>query len=977
MKALGKKGDRYRGFTVVHATKIDEIGVHALELVHEATGARVVHILTDDEENVFALTFKTYPKDNTGIAHILEHTTLCGSQKYPVHDPFFLMIRRSSNTFMNAFTAKLWTCYTAASKITKDYYNLLEVYLDAVFHPLLKKVSFEQEGHRPEIQNGELVIQGVVYNEMKGVLSNPSSLFWRKMVSGLSPHHTYGYDSGGDPEAIPDLTHEALIKFHEEYYHPSRCIFYFYGNIPTENHLDFIGSHILDKADSKKPVPPVAKQTRFKEPKREIDYYPTHESDLSKKTIIGFSWLTMDIEQQEDLLALMLIDSILMETDASLLKHKLLMSNLCIAADASYDPDARDIPFSIVCRGCDHENADALEKVLFDSLHEIVSNTIPLKLIEAAMHTLEFTRSEISSSGEPYGLNLWGRTILSYLQGGPLFEGLKIHSHFEKLQKLVKDPKYLPSIIEKYLIRNPHMYRLTMIPDPKLSERVHNEELARLAKKKAELSKQEIKAIEKETRILEEYQEKKHDENADCLPLLALSDIPDQVSYFPLTKNVEKGLAVYHHGCFTNQILYADLVFDLPQIEEEDLPYLRLLGSCLTELGAGGRNYIDNLNYIHSHLGGVWTSIALNVKRENIQTCYPTISISGKCLGRKSKEMFRLMKDFVLSVDFRNLERIKELVLQSYSSLQHRLNNNAASYALKESAASFSPWNHVSNIWYGLPFFKFLESLTENIEENLPLIAARFAKIYQSIFHLNNPHLLLSCDDEMYAHLRNNDFYDFTSFAEASGPFHPWIELAHPESGAHTAKLLASAISHNAESLSTITMISKGAAPLKLASYLFENTVIHNLVRERGGAYSSGVKYNILTGIFQFYSSRDPHIASTYSAFYTAVEQIADGFFTDQDLHEAKLNYIQDVDATVSPGIRASLTYFQHKVGLSREIRQAFRNQILSATKKEVSAAVAEFLLPKIKSSSIRTTYTSKELLDKENHLPPFTISAL
>lgn len=982
-----KKGEVYRGFLVTKVTNVEEIHVKVYELIHEKSGAEVIYVAADDDENLFALTFRTYPKDSSGVAHILEHTTLCGSKNYPIHDPFFRMLKRSSNTFMNAFTSKLWTCYPASSKIEKDFYNLLEVYLDACFFPLLKKTSFQQEGHRfafetPDDPTSPLQIQGIVYNEMKGVLSNPSTFLWRKLMAGLCKDHIYGFDSGGDPEEIPRLTHEMLLDFHKEFYAPSRCNFFFYGNIPIEQHLDFIGEKILDHAEKKKKIPPIHSQKRFTAPRKELSTYPVSDADLSKKTMISFSWLTMDIKDQDDLIAFSLIDSILMDTDASLLRQKLISSGLCIQASSSLDPDARDIPYAITCRGTEVENADPLEKLLFESLSEIASKKIPHDLIESAMHQLEFSRSEISSESQPYALELWGRMVLPHLQGGPLIDGLKIHSLFERLSKLVSDPAYLPSLIRKYLIENPHMYRLTMAPDPQLSEKNHQKELSELEKIRKNLTQDQIKNILKETKQLDRYQKSKNEENVDCLPILAIDDIPKEISYYPLQKHTSDGLVIYHRPVFTNQIIYADLVFDLPQIASGDLLYLRLLGSFLTEFGAGGRNYIDNLNHIQGNVGAIWTSLALNVQRENTQACYPTFSLSCKGLKRKSKELFHLMKDFILTADFHDKERLKELIRQTHSYLQQSINKNAIGYALKESAASFSPWNHLSNIWYGLPYFQFIDSLAQNIEKMLPRVIEKFQTLYNTIFHLNNPHLLLACDEETFTELAQKKFYDFSTLAKASTPFSPWVELASSKETEHKAKLIASPIAHNAESIATITMLSPASAPLKLACYLFDNTEIHQKIREEGGAYSCGSKYNVLTGSFQFYSSRDPNIFTSYEAFIHAVKHVASGKFSEQDLHEAKLSYIQEVDDPVPPGLQASITYFQHKVGLTPHIRQAFRDLILSATKKDVIQAVQEYLLPKMP-SSIRITYASQDLLAKNAPLfekgkfPPLTTSPI
>ncbi len=966
-----KKGETFRGFTVKDVTSVDEIGVRVFDIVHDKSGARVIHVESNDDENLFAITCKTYPNDSSGTPHILEHVVLCGSEKFPVHDPFFAMTRRSSNTFMNAFTAKLWTAYPAASKIEKDFYNLLNVYLDAVFHPRIEKTSFKQEGHRLEFSDphdptSELMIKGIVYNEMKGAYANAGSIFWRKMMAILYPNHTYGFDSGGDPKDITTLTHKGLCDFHKKFYDPSNAIFYFYGNLPLQKHLDFIGNEILDHAEKKETIPSVPLITRFTKPVYEETTYATTETDLSRQTFIGFSYLTTNIADSDDTIALTLLDSILMDTDGSILKHKLITSGLCINADSAFDTDAREMPYSIVFRGCEKEDANAIEALLRSTLEKIVEDKIPYNLVESALHQLEFSRSEISGDYGPYGLELFGRTALSVLQGGPLTQGLHIHSLFEKLHKLVKDDNYLPSLIKKYFLDNKHMIRLVMSPDLELGAKEHNEEIANLAAQKASLTKEEVKEILHNADEMKAYQEEKEGEDLSCLPILSLEDLPKEVSYFHLKKSSYENLAVYHHETFTNKITYATLVFDLPQVDEIDLSYLRLFASVITELGAGGRNYIDNLNHIQEHVGGVWTSLSLNVQRENIQTCYPTISLCAKALSRKNKEMFHVLKDFILDPDLKDFERVKELISQTFTNLKNRLSSNAISYALKQSASSFSPWNHINNIWHGLPYYKFIENLYNNLDSEIDVVMEKFATLAKNIFHLNNPHLILSCDEEDWLELEKNKFYGTVRLTEASTSFTPWVDLATPRPAAHSARTIATQIAHNAQSISTITMHSPQAAALKVASYLLENLFVHRDVREKGGAYTSGVKFNILTGCCQFYSSRDPNIVSTYNAFNNAVDSVIKGNFTDQDLLEAQLSYIQDVDGVVNPGSRAVVTYFQRKVGLTREIRQLFREQLLAVTKKDIQAAVKERLKPMMEEKSIRVTYSSKELLEKE-----------
>ena len=499
---------------------------------------------------------------------------------------------------------------------------------------------------------------------------------------------------------------------------------------------------------------------------------------------------------------------------------------------------------------------------------------------------------------------------------------------------------------------------------------MQEEEADFLEKKQNSLSAKETETILKEAEDLENYQTGLESEDDSCLPILSLDDIPKETPFFPLKKEAYHQLAVYHHECFTNGIIYADLVFDLPQVAEGDLLYLRLFSSLLTELGAGGRNYVENLKHIHKHVGGIWTSLSLNVQKENSETCYPTISISGKALEENSEALFHLMKDFIISPDLKDLGRVKELIMQAYTYLQQKLNSHAIQYALKESASGFSPWSFVSNLWHGLPYYKFLETLVTDLDNKLSLILERFEHIRKTIFHLNNPHFVLSCDAKSYENLEKNAFFGWKTFADVSSSFCPWVELAKPKQVINSAKAIAYPIAHNARSVETVTISSPKSAHLKLASYLFENLELHRLIREEGGAYNCGAKYNILTGIYQFYSSRDPNISSSYAAFNSAVKTIGDGEFTDGDLLEAKLSYLQDVDGVVPPGSRASITYFQLKVGLTKEVRQKFRDQIITATKQDIIQAVNECLLPKLLTHSVNITYANELLLKKE--LPLF-----
>jgi len=383
---LTKHGDTYRNFRLTYLKEIPEIRCTLRELVHEPTGAHVLHLANDDPENLFCLSFRTTPTSSNGVAHILEHTVLCGSEKYPIKDPFFAMTRRSLNTFMNAMTGADFTCYPAASQVPKDFYNLLEVYLDAVFAPKIEELSFKQEGCRlefakPEDPTTPLEYKGIVYNEMKGVLASPSARLDDILSEALCPDLTYGFNSGGDPKVIPQLTYEEFKTFYDTYYHPTRCLFYFYGNLPLTDHLDFIADKTLDKAKGAEPLPPIPRQPRYTQPIKRSGTYPAGpDVDDSDKAYVTLGWLTCHILDLDEVLALEVIDSALMDTDASPLRLALLKSGLCKQAGSSLEDEISEVPFTITLRGCEASNADAIEKFILDELKRIAKEGIPEKL---------------------------------------------------------------------------------------------------------------------------------------------------------------------------------------------------------------------------------------------------------------------------------------------------------------------------------------------------------------------------------------------------------------------------------------------------------------------------------------------------------------------------------------------------------------------------------------------------------------------
>lgn len=970
-----QKDQRIRDFIVTQVHDLPEINSQLVELKHEKTGAEVMHLQNDDPENLFNLCFKTYPASSDGVAHILEHTVLCGSKKFPVKDPFFSMTRRSLNTFMNALTGSDFTCYPAASQVPKDFYNLLEVYLDAAFFPNLRELSFSQEGHRLEFEIANdpatpLMFKGVVFNEMKGAMSSPVSRMYEALGEELYPDITYRYNSGGNPREIPNLTYQGLLDFHQTYYHPSRCIFFFYGNMPLEPHLEFIEKHVLNETVKKDPIPPIPQQKRFSQPKTRRAPYPfAPGQDPKDKSYISMAWLTCSILNQDDAIALQVLDSVLMDTDASPLRHALLESGLCKGASSAIDTDASEIPFIITCTGCEEDKAAEVEKVILSTLKAIVEKGIEQEKIESALHQLELQRSEILGDSWPYGLMLCFRSALIKQHGGSSASGLAIHSIFARLRKsLADDPQYFTKLIKRYFIDNPHRVTLTLFPDLELMDREALEEKKRLEMISAELTPETRSKIVEEAVALEEFQLEQAEISPDCLPKVTLDDVPEKGKNYPLNTKQYGELAVHHHSVFTNKIVYANLITDLPEISEEDLPYLGILMMLIPQVGSGGRSYTENLDFMHQNVGALSASVNFHADVNNPKILSPSLHLNSKALYQKSPEMFQLLKETYEQIDLTDKARLNTLLSKHFNALYNGINSNAMGYALGLSAAHCDSPSRLKHKMSGLEYFLTIREINLDLDNQLGPLINKLQELKERLFHGNKPQLVLGCDSDQFKLLEKEGFYGLDQLKTSS--YTPWKSEFNFNSIGAQGRFISSPVSFTGYTLPSAHFTDSQAAALGIAANLFDNKSLHPAIREKGGAYGGGTKYAISSGLFSFYAYRDPNLSKTLNAFEQAIQRVIDGKFSDEDLEEAKLEVVQDLDDPTAPGSRALLAYNWMRSGKSFEVRQKFRNQLLSCTKEEVIAAVKQRLQPIFEEGAL-VAFSGKEMLERENPLLP------
>lgn len=917
--------------------ELPELKATLIELEHEGSGARIMHIANDDPENLFAIGFQTLPDSDNGVAHILEHTVLCGSEKFPVKDPFFAMTRRSLATYMNALTGSDFTLYPASSELKADFYNLLSVYLDALFHPLLRKESFLQEGWRLEFEKitdnkTPLIYRGVVYNEMKGAMASLDARLWARITKLLFPTATYGHNSGGEPEAIPSLSYEGLKEFYKTYYDPSRALFFFYGNFPLQEHLDFLEQHLLKDVKRIDPLPPVPLEKRFTEPLHATCPYPIAENEPAEERyaeVLG--WLTCPITDQLSWLSLQLLENLLTGSDGSPFKKALLECGLCQSVDSAVDPDIAELPFVLIFKGVKKEDGKLLREKTFEILKGLTA--FSQEEVQAALHQFELARSEITGGSYPFGLSLCFRSVLLKLHGSDPIQGLELHGLMKKLRELCEDPTYLPGLIKRFFLDNPHFVSLTMVPDPDLQEKETAAEKAHL--RGIILSKEQ----QEETIAQAVLCEQKEDDDTSVLPKVTLDDVSLEPKTYALA---EKG-NIFTHKTFTNGLVYATLVTPLPAMLLEELQTCKLFLSLLGEIGTDKHTFDELLLKQQLYSTGFGAQMVFEPLAADAQKAVPKFIFKMRGLKRNTKELFDLFKEILFSTTFTEKERIAQLIKQNLLHLEASLTKNALRYAASSSAAGFSHFLGLHYALSGPVYLSFLRKIDQEGPEaliqkinNLPSLTSKDSQ------------LVITSEDEVETDLLSLCTADYKPYKPYDLPLN--VQTRYP---------LATSVAFNAFSLPLFAYTHPDSALTSIAAHLMEHLVLHPLIREKGGAYGARASSHPSLGYFTFTSYRDPHIASTKKAFKLAAEKIAQGEFDEDDLEEAKLSILQDLDTPVPPGQRGETAYFWKLSGKTHAMRTAWRQKLLAATKDDVKQACDKHLFKPF-DQGVFVTYSGK-----------------
>lgn len=964
-------GSEYRGFVVKKATPLPAPLGTAVELKHPASGARVLHLVNEDPENLFCISFPTPPADDTGLPHILEHSVLGGSKKYPVRDPFFELVKISMATFINAMTFWDRTVYPVSSNVRQDLFNLADVYFDAVFHPLLTPNIFKREGHHlaPDGAGG-LTVSGIVYNEMKGIYSNPEFAMEMHALRRLFPDTIYGRESGGDPRAIPDLTFDQFRAFHETFYHPARGHFVCYGNIPTGTYLDFLAPRLEDFR-ARDLVPAPARQPRWRAPRAAAETYAVgHDEPLTGRTYLKLDWLTGDAADARDTAAFYLLSLLLFGHEAAPLKKTLVDSKLgedVISCGA--EPAGLELLFRAGLKGSEPDRAAAFEKLVLDTLRGLAAAPFAPEAVDAAFHQAGYEYQEIQSGYPLHALfrvlQAWTYTEdpLGFADMGATLSALRAEAG--------ADPMFFSRWIRERLLENPHRLLLTLRPDGDHQARLDAEFEARMKKARAGLDDAALRRIAQEAEALElESGTPNSPEALATLPQLRLADLPPAPAEIPARlEMVAPGLPLLVNEIPANGVAYLHLDFNLDGLPPELRPMLPRYADALTKLGAAGLGYEEIARRQAARFGGLRAWTWFQTRADDPAAHLARLRVEIKTLDDRIEPALELLGTLLFGLDPGDRARLQDILVQARTWERTEKIQGGTTTPLLHAGRGFSLSGHLLDVCGGLPQLFLLEDLAGHFDQRADELSGKLRTLRD--FLLNPRRLaasftgaepsrqavaaaLKSWHQQMRDAAMAPTTPDYPAF---TGPVQEG--LAAPLQIAHNALVMpAPNASHPDEPL------------LALAAHLVTFDYILPEIRFKGNAYGAGCRYEPFLGTLSFSSFRDPHVARTLDVFEKAADFVRQAPWSRADLDRAVIGKARDDLKPIRPGEATGLSLHRWLAGLTPERRAERYRRRKQATPDEVRRAMLDALDAGRPRQAI-CSLASREKLEEANRQMP------
>ncbi len=863
-----KTGNTYSGFILQKCAKIEEINSEVYLFEHEVLGCPLLAIKNDDTNKTFSVAFNTIPTDSTGVAHILEHSVLMGSKKYPVKDVFGEINKGGLMTFLNAMTGSDVTYYPFATRNLKEYFSIMDVYCDVVFNPLLERSTFEQEGwhYHQEDNNAPLEFQGVVYNEMKGAFSDPIRLIFHHIFGGLMPESTYAHESGGDPKNIPDLSYEQFCDFHKDHYHPSNGIFFLYGDAPLDEELQYLQKNFLSVYPEKGTRSTIEEGREATSPVVITDTYAVDSLEVKEKTFLAVGTHVSTVLDREQNAAFQVIANILFNSDGSPLKNAIVSSGMCKDFGGFYLSSSSFKTFMIsYLVGSEPEHRDDFTTLYNLTLKDMVEKGLDHDLVLSELNKFEFNQREEISKAQR-GLDLIGKAMVALKYGTDPFENLVSEELIISLRKKALEEKYFEKLIKEYLLDNEATVTVTLVPDPDKQALTRIAEEERLEEYAEKLTKQQKLDLISHTQELMKSQLQPNDvETLSLLPQLGKDDLSSDIKFHTVTPSeLFNHQQVLVSELATNHISYLDIGFDVSSLATDLLPWLDLFGTIITELGTKRLDYRQFAKEIATCTGNFSHSLTTYSKKTNSETIKPVFWLHMKCLPDYLERALNLVAEIFTDLSLKDRARIREIVGREFAWAEHSAQSEGYSLASARVFAQLSKAGHYNELFSGLTSYMALKNLVLNYDNQEEQFHATLQNIASSLFNRNNLILAVTADSQELAHL--SKIGHCLTDALTDKPVTP-VELPPLDIPRHEAFITSAEVVYNIQGANLLPGGAGYNGHFEVLKTYLSRDFLWNTVRQMGGAYGCFIQFSQITGNLAFISYRDPQVRKTYDAY--------------------------------------------------------------------------------------------------------------
>ncbi len=958
------------GFELLSEQHIAEYNTTAKLYRHVKSGAQLLSMENADENKVFGMTFRTPPPDSTGLPHIMEHSVLCGSQKYPVKEPFVELIKGSLNTFLNALTYPDKTCYPVASQNLQDLYNLMDVYLDAVLYPRITPEILQQEGWHYELDAADaaMTFKGVVFNEMKGVYSSPDSLIGRHSQRSLFPDTPYGLDSGGDPEVIPNLTYEQFKAFHETYYHPSNARIYFYGDDDPEERLRRLNS-VLKDFDAR-PVPSeIPLQSRFEQPRSLTIPYDAGEDDGdagkdANKGRVTVNWLLPEMSDAEAILGLRILNHALIGTPAAPLRKALIDSGL--GEDLTgwgISDQFRQLIFSTGLKGIAPDNADKVEELILSTLRTLAEDGLDPDTVAAALNTVEFRLRENNSGSYPQGLLMMIFALSTWLYDQDPVLPLAFETPLQTIKdRLAAGEHYFETLIHQHFVDNPHRTTVLLTPGTEVRKAQEAKETERLRQAKAGMTDADVQQVIDTANELKRLQETPDTPEAlATLPMLTLEDLDKNINTIPNNIMRTEAETVLYHDLFTNGIVYLDVGFDLHTLPQDLLPYVPLFGDCLTKIGTEREDFVKISQRIGQKTGGIWPARLVSSTKDPAQSL-AKLFLQAKSTMAQADDMLDLLRDLLITVKLDNQERFKQMVLETKSRQESGVIPGGHMIANTRLRAHFGEAGWLNEMMGGVDGLFFTRKLADDVVNNWPAVLEKLEAIRRIFVNRNAMLCNVTLDQDNWR------------------IFQPKLQAFLEQFPAHAVenivwKLQPPTAFEGLTIPARVNYVAKGArlydfgyqfhgSEMAILNYV-RTTWLWEQVRVRGGAYGGFCTFDRHSGVFSYLSYRDPNLLGTLDNYDQTAQVLKNADISNEELTKSIIGAIGQLDAYQLPDAKGYSAMMRYLLGVTDAERQQIRDELLGTQPKDFKAFAD--VLQHINEQGLVVVVGSKEAIDEAN----------